>query len=268
MYVKVGGLRIRYNEYGINNSRHVLFIHGLGSSSATWGDIPETLSEYFHSIVVDLIGFGKSDKPKADYTVNYYSQFIRNFLEQIGIKDQDRITIIGHSLGGYIALDYAIGNKEKIDKLVLIDSSGMLNHPTPLLEQYLDAALETDYFSRYRKVTRVFEDLLAEPSRYIPSKTIAFIGTMDEPYAKHAFESAYRNSTTISRDLERLKQIKDIPCLIIWGKDDELIPSSHIDRFKSVLKESQVEVIDNAGHSPHVEKPSKVYDKIKTFLTN
>ena len=90
-------------------------------------------------------------KPDEDYTIDYFSKFIKNFLRQIGIKAHDKITIIGHSLGGYIAIDYAIENKGQLEKLILIDSSGMLKQPTPLLEQYLAAALENDPILRYKK---------------------------------------------------------------------------------------------------------------------
>lgn len=262
------GLKIIYDEHGNNDQRHVLFIHGLGSSSIAWGDIPEALSEHFHTIAVDLIGFGKSDKPQKDYTIAYFSQFIKNFLRQIGINDQDKITIIGHSLGGYIATYYAIENKEQIDKLVLTDSSGMLSQPTPLLEQYLDAAMETDSILRYKKIIRVFEDMLADRSRFLPVKADVFIDTIEKPGAKHSFQSAYKNSTTISLDLQKLKQIKDIPCLIIWGKNDTLIPPNHADIFKDSLnlKKEQVFMVEDAGHSPQFEKPTSAYEKIRTFL--
>ena len=207
MYTEVEGLKIYYTEFSKDKQRHLLFIHGLGSSSIAWGDMPEALSDHFHTIVVDLIGFGKSYKPEADYTMSYFSQFIKNFLIQIGIQNENKITIIGHSLGGYVAIEYVMENKEKIDKLVLIDSSGMLHQPTPLLEQYLDAALETDFILRYKKVTRVFEDMLADRSRLLPVKADIFIGTIGESGAKHAFQSAFRNSTTISLDFKKLKQI-------------------------------------------------------------
>src|ERR671921_2998271 len=144
-------VRAFYYEYGKEKNKHVLFIHGLGSSSIVWRDIPQALSENFHTIAVDLIGFGGSDKPEVDYTISYFSHFIKGFLRQIGIGNSDKIVIIGHSLGGYIAADYAIENKEQIEKLVLIDPSGMLDRPTSLLEQYLDAAMETDPISRYSK---------------------------------------------------------------------------------------------------------------------
>src|SRR5215213_11664143 len=126
MYIDLEeGFKIRYDEYGKDKQKHILFIHGLGSSPIVWRDIPQALSEYFHTISIDLIGFGESDKPQLNYTISYFAQFIKNFLTQIGIKDKDKIIIIGHSLGGYIAIEYAIENKTHIEKLVLIDSSGM-----------------------------------------------------------------------------------------------------------------------------------------------
>ena len=134
MYVELKeGFKIKYEEYGKDKQNHILFIHGLGSSLIVWRDIPQALSEYFHTISIDLIGFGESDKPQLNYTISFFAEFVKNFLMHIGIKDTDKITIIGHSLGGYIAIEYALENRTHIEKLVLIDSSGMLEKPTPLL---------------------------------------------------------------------------------------------------------------------------------------
>ena len=268
MYINLEeeGFKIRYDEYGKDKQKHILFIHGLGSSPIVWRDIPQALSEHFHTIAVDLIGFGESDKPELNYTIGYFAQFIKNFLIQIGINYQDKITIIGHSLGGYIAIEYAIENKENIEKLVLIDSSGMLNGPTPLLEQYFDAAMETDPNLRYSKVKNVFENLLAIPSRLLPIIVDIFISVIEKPGAKHAFESAFINSTTTSINLEKLKQIKSIPCLIIWGEKDNLIPIDHIHKFGQILKDAKLLVIDDAGHSPFIEKTAIVYQRLLTFL--
>jgi pimeloyl-ACP methyl ester carboxylesterase len=117
-----------------------------------------------------LIGFGLSNKPEtADYTIKGFRKFIVDFLkERIGLEEREhkKISIVGHSLGGYIAAEVAIGNKEMIEKLVLIDSSGMLEGPTPLLQQYLNAAMESDPILRYKKVQRVLEDLYADRSSF------------------------------------------------------------------------------------------------------
>ena len=144
----VKGVGTFYKEYGNPKDEHVLFIHGLGASSLAWRDIPDALSEYFHTITVDLVGFGVSDKPEtADYTIKGFSKFIVDFLiERIGIEEKEhtKISIVGHSLGGYIAAQVAIQNKEMIEKLVLIDSSGLLEGPTPLLKDYRAAATEVN----------------------------------------------------------------------------------------------------------------------------
>jgi hypothetical protein len=105
-----------------------------------------------------------------------------------------------------------------IEKLVLIDSSGMLDGPTPLLQQYLNAAMESDPILRYKKVQRVLEDLYADRSRLLPVAVDIFIGTIGRQGAKHAFELAFNNSTTTQIEPEGFKQIEDIPCLIIARK--------------------------------------------------
>jgi 2-hydroxy-6-oxonona-2,4-dienedioate hydrolase len=266
MYTELKGFKIRYEEYGKNKQKHILFIHGLGSSSIVWRDIPQALSEHFHTVSVDLIGFGGSDKPELDYTISYFSQFVKNFLIQIGISIQDKIIIIGHSLGGYIAIEYAIENTEQIEKLVLIDSSGMLNKPTKLLEQYLDAVLESNPFFRYKKLKKVFERLFSNPYLLLPIIIDIFISVIEKPGAKHAFESAFRNSTTNSINSERLEQINHIPCLIMWGDKDDLIPLTYANKFKQILYNSQFVLITDAGHSPFVEKTAIVYQKLLTFL--
>ena len=87
----VKGVGTFYKEYGNSNNKHVIFIHGLGASSLAWRDIPDALSEYFHTITLDLIGFGASEKPKnADYTIKGFSKFILEFLiERIGIREKE-----------------------------------------------------------------------------------------------------------------------------------------------------------------------------------
>src|ERR671923_2680736 len=109
-------LKIRYLEsdnYSAANQQHVLFIHGLGSSADRWLDIPDALSLYFHTIAIDLPGFGGSDKPSdMDYTIDAFSHIVTEFMGKIGIVDRidagdnnnnNRTSLVGHSLGGYIA---------------------------------------------------------------------------------------------------------------------------------------------------------------------
>ena len=247
------------------SDRHILFIHGLGSSADRWLDIPDAISMYYHTIAVDLIGFGGSDKPKdVNYTIEQFSEFILEFIEKIGLSgDGRKITLIGHSLGGYIAVDFAIRNKGLIEKLVLLDSSGFLKGPTPLLEQYLNAAK----YPSYDSVRNVFEQMVAQPWKVLPVIINIFITRINSPGAKYPFESAYQNSTTTQIDLSRLKSIEDIPTLIIWGKSDNLIPIEYSEPFKQVFKNYRVEMIEDAGHAPFVEKPAIICEILHSFLS-
>ena len=150
----IKGSNIRYREFGESRgSKRLLFLHGLGSSSDRWVDLPEASSRHYHTVAVDLIGFGDSDLP----------------------------------LGGYIAAEVAIRNRSLVDRLVLVDSSGMLDKPTPLLNEYLEAAVSASP----EKVKKVFEQLVAQSWRVFPILVELFINRINRPGAKHAFESAF-----------------------------------------------------------------------------
>ncbi len=260
-------IKIRYLESKGDHisDRHILFIHGLGSSADRWLDIPDALSKYYHTIAVDLIGFGGSDKPAdINYTIEKFAEFILEFINKKGLNSDDgKITLVGHSLGGYIAVEFAIRNIELIEKLVLIDSSGFLKGPTPLLEQYLYAAKYTSYDN----VRNVFEQMVSQPWKVSPALINTFITRINSPGAKYPFESAYKNSTTTQIDLPRLKSIEDIHTLIIWGIKDNLIPIEHSDLFKQVLKKCKVEKIEDAGHAPFAEKPALICEILHEFLS-
>ncbi len=101
-FVNLDGLKIRYIESGQGNKRHILFIHGLGSSSDRWLGIPDALSENFHTIALDLPGFGKSSKPVTmNYTIQNFTENIVDFMNNLGIND-GKTSIVGHSLGGVL----------------------------------------------------------------------------------------------------------------------------------------------------------------------
>ncbi len=260
-WANIDGLKIRYLESGKDHDNHVLFIHGLGSSADVWLNIPDIMSSDFHVISIDLPGFGISDKPQMDYTLEKFTEILTNFINQIGINN-GKISIVGHSLGGYIAAEIAIKNKHLIEKLVLIDSSGMLEEPTPLLEKYFEASMNPSEDS----VKKVFEEMLADPTK-ISSKIVKiFISRMNLPNSKNAFQSTLENSANTQIGLPRLKLIDDIPTLILWGEKDSAIPLVHSQKFKDALKNSQISIISNTGHAPFVEKPNLVCKMLQKFL--
>jgi pimeloyl-ACP methyl ester carboxylesterase len=282
-FLKVKGLNIRYLEARdvvldsgsggkTQQQHHVLFIHGLGSSADRWLDIPDALSiAGLHTIAMDLPGFGLSDKPEdTDYTIEQFVRFVADFIQQVGLaKDKEfsssKTSIVGHSLGGYIAAQLAVEHPELVDKLVLIDTSGMLDGPTPLLQQYLDAAMSPTKES----VRAVFEQLVADPIRIPDALVDGFIYRISQPGAKHAFKSAFDNSVYSQIGTDRLKQIggdNKIPVLIIWGMQDKLIPLNYFKILHEAIEGSKVEIVEDAGHAPFAEKPAIVCELLHRFL--
>ena len=262
-WANLNGLKIRYLESGKGNDRHVLFIHGLGSSADRWLGIPDVLSTNFHTIALDLPGFGKSDKPATmEYTIENFRETIVDFINELAIND-GKTSIVGHSLGGYIAAEVTIENKNLVERLVLIDSSGMLKKLTPLLEEYLMATIDPTK----EKVRKVFEQMVAVPTR-IPSKLVeGFIARINLTNAKYAFKSNLENSDNTQIGLGRLKLIGNIPTLILWGSEDKVIPLEHSKLFNESISKSHIEIISDAGHAPFAEKPDKVCEILRNFLT-
>ena len=259
-WTKIDKLKIRYLESGTGKDRHILFIHGLGSAADRWMHIPETLSSDFHCIAIDLPGFGESDKLlNTDYTIDYFRDFIVSFLDKLSIS-LEQTCIVGHSLGGYIASEIVLQNGAK--ELVLIDSSGMLEHTTPVLDEYRAAAINPTK----ENVRKAFEKMVAVPSRIPPILVDGFIRRINTPNAKHAFKSTLENSATTQIGLDRLRQIST-PTLIIWGVHDHVIPLEHSKFFKDSIEYSKLEIIDDAGHAPFAEKPDIVCKLLQNFLS-
>ena len=271
-------LKIRYLESDMNDPetrQHLLFIHGLGSSADRWLDIPDALSLYFHTVAIDLPGFGGSDKPSdMNYTIETFSDIVREFIDKIKITEEDRgnnkartTTLVGHSLGGYIASRIAAtDNSNFLNKLVLVDSSGNLEKPTPLLDEYLGAAMNPSK----ENVRKVFEQMVANPLLVTDVLVHGFIDRINRPGSKYAFESSLRNSANTQIGIKNLNRIseKGIPTLILWGMHDKVIPTQHSQIFKEAIKGSTVTMIPNTGHAPFTEKPALVCEYLHNFLSS
>jgi 2-hydroxy-6-oxonona-2,4-dienedioate hydrolase len=269
-------LKVRYLESDNNDvkrGKNLLFIHGLGSSAERWLDIPDALSLYFHTVAIDLPGFGGSDKPSdMDYTIDAFSDIIRQFVDKIRIGKEDRsdnntrkITLVGHSLGGYIASKIAADENDNfVDKLVLVDSSGNLERPTPVLQQYLDAAMNPSK----EKVRKVFEQMVANPLLISDVLVQGFIDRISNPNSKYAFESSMRNSANTQIGIKNLNKIgeKGISTLIIWGMHDKVIPTQHSQIFKEAINNSTAIIIPQTGHAPFTEKPALICEYLHKFL--
>jgi len=256
-FVKVDGNKIRYLESG-NSDDTIVVVHGLGASAERWEYVIPLFNKYFRVIVPDLIGFGYSDKPLVDYTSEFFSKFLKNFLKKINLE---KLKIIGSSLGGQIAAQCASENLGSIEKLVLISPSGAMKHSTPALDAYVMAALYPDMEGAENAYK-----MMAGPGKEINQKIVEdFVTRMKLPNAKMAFMSTLLGLKNAENISEKLKTIS-IPTLIVWGERDPVIPIKYADSFVSSIQDCRFYRMDNCGHVPYVDEPEKFAKLVIDFL--
>ena len=256
-FLHVDGHKIRYLESG-NSKNTLLLIHGLGASAERWSNVIPLFSDQYRVIVPDLIGFGQSDKPATDYTLNFFVDFLEKFIEASEIKHP---SIVGSSLGGQISAEYASLHSQKIKKLVLVSPSGIMKQSTPALDGYIMAAMYPNKIS----AKNAFE-LMEGSGKHVEEGIISeFIERMKLPNAKLAFMSTIlglKNSKSITPKLESIS----IPTLLIWGTDDPVIPITHADGFVSSIQNCIFYKMSGCGHTPYVQKPETFGSKVLEFL--
>ena len=257
-YVKVGENKIRYLDGG-GSSDHIILIHGLGGFAERWSGVIPLLSKKYHVIVPDLPGYGYSDKPSTDYTLEFFSKFIFDFLDSIGIR---KTNMVGTSLGGQIVAECAISQNKVIGKIVLVSPAGIMKGSTPTLDAYSMAAL----YPSYDTVKTAYEMMTGTNKKVSNDSIEDFIKRMTQPNAKMAFMStilALKNTPPIT---DRLSNII-VPTLLIWGKHDTMIPVKYANDFASSIKNCQLEIMENCGHTPHIEEPIKFSQNLLNFLS-
>ncbi len=255
-FIEVDGNKIRYLETGHSKNTLVL-VHGLGASAERWTRTIPFLEKDYHLIVPDLIGFGQSDKPLVDYTTDFFSDFLKQFLDSSGVENPH---IIGSSLGGQVTAEFASKNNN-IEKLILVSPSGVMKQSTPALDAYIMAAL----YPNEVNAKNAFELMEGSGIDVDPKIVDGFIERMKLPNAKMAFMSTIlglKNSEIITNKLKTI----NAPTMIIWGSNDPVIPIRHADGFVSSIKDCRFYRMDECGHTPYVQKPKEFADIVLDFL--
>ncbi|MGI0055818.1 MAG: alpha/beta fold hydrolase [Nitrosarchaeum sp.] len=257
-FIQVDENKIRYLESG--DSKNILIlIHGLGASAERWNTVIPIFAKHYHVIVPDLIGFGYSDKPIVDYTTDFFSAFLEKFFDALGIK---LLSMIGSSLVGQIAAEYASTNSKNIEKLILVSPSGVMKQSTPALDAYIMAAL----YPNEQSAKNAFEMMESSGNEVDNVIVEEFIKRMQLPNAKLAFMSTVlglKNSEIITPKLHSILS----PTLIIWGSKDPVIPIQHAQSFTSSIKDCQFYMMDGCGHTPYVQEPGLFSSVVLNFLS-
>jgi len=251
----------------------LLLVHGLAGSAATWQHVTEQLSEQFTVVVPDLPGHGRSEKPPADYSLGTYANFLRDLLVKLDIPEA---SIVGHSLGGGIAMQFAYQYPDFCECLILVSSGGLGVEVAGILRALSAPGAEIVLpVVGLPVVQRTVDEAMALFSRFgiKPSRQAAEIwrgyASLTEPSARSAFIDTIRSVIDLEGQrvsaLSHLDSAAALPTLIIWGEDDPIIPVEHGRNAHRLIEGSRLEIFEGVGHFPANEQPKRFADLLVDF---
>ncbi|MEJ2887860.1 alpha/beta fold hydrolase [Actinomycetospora aeridis] len=255
----------------------VLLVHGIAGSAHTWSPLLAQMArrrETRRFIAPDLLGHGSSSAPWADYSLGGYATGLRDLLVSLGYS---RATIVGHSLGGGVAQQFAFQFPQHTSRLVLIDSGGLGREVSPTLraatlpaaEWVLPVIAGSGVVTAAQRLTSVagrFSRHLS-PSTWESGRAFA---SLADPVHRRAFVHTARSVIDSGgqrvRATDRLDLAGDLPLLIAWGTADAMIPVDHGRRAHELVAGSELALFDGAGHFPHCDQPEAFADRLLRFL--
>ena len=227
----------------------LIFLHGWRSSSAVWNNFMPLFSlEHYTTYALDLPGFGASETPRTPYALKDYADIVKVFIEK---KKLNNVILISHSFGARVALKVTALYPNIISKIVLIGSGGARMH-----------AIQRGTFIVIAKIVK----FLFTPSfmRHIRAKIYQKMDAEDYIAALELKET-FKN--IINEDLMRLFHEITVPTLIIWGKNDKEAPLSYARIMHTMIPQSQLVILPNAGHFCFVDDPRACAETINAFLS-
>jgi pimeloyl-ACP methyl ester carboxylesterase len=254
----------------------LLLIHGIGNNAQTWADVIGPLARNHTVIAPDLLGHGDSDKPRGDYSIAGYANGMRDLLS---VLDVEQVTVVGHSLGGGVALQFAYQFPERCQRIVLVGSGGLGSELSATLraatlpgaELVLTglAGISGPLRSGLRMVEGIARVAGWKQARDLAEAGEALLGLRDVE-ARRAFLRTLRSVVDARGQavtaLDRLYLANAIPMLVIWGDRDPIVPISHADAVRELVPSAQVEVFEGAGHWPHIDDPDRFCRVLSAFL--
>ncbi len=273
-YRTVHGYRRAFRVAGSGSP--LVLVHGIGDSSATWESVLSALARRHLVIAPDLLGHGHSDKPRADYSVAAYANGVRDLLGVLGLE---RVTLVGHSLGGGVAMQFAYQFPERVERLVLVGSGGAGMEVTPLLRAASVPGAHVALSMLRLPGMRLQIGLLAEAMRTLGSdvgvdarEMLRVMDALPDATARSAFLRTLRAVVDwrgqVVTMLDRCYLTRGMPTLLVWGARDPVIPVAHAHRAHKAMPGSRLEIFDDAGHFPFHTDPARFVRLIDDFVAS
>ncbi|MUM17279.1 hypothetical protein BI330_12915 [Mycobacterium sp. CBMA 623] len=254
----------------------VLLIHGIGDNSATWDSVHAQLAEHFTVVAPDLLGHGQSDKPRADYSVSAYANGMRDLL---AVLDIEKVTVVGHSLGGGVAMQFTYQFPHLVERLILVSPGGVTKDVNIVLRcaslPFIGDALGLLRLPMAMPLVRLGGAVAratlgrAGMARDIPD-VLRVLADLPEPRASAAFTRTLRAVVDwrgqVVTMLDRCYLTESVPVQLVWGSDDLVIPVSHGHLAHSAMPGSSLEIFEKSGHFPFHDDPERFIRIVRQFI--
>ena len=270
--IEIHGKPVSYHRLGEGPA--VLLIHGITSSSRTWRSVMHGLAENHTVIAPDLLGHGRSAKPRGDYSLGAYASGIRDLMALLEVP---RATVVGHSLGGGIAMQFAYQFPERLDRLVFVDSGGLGEEVSLALRAATlpgaEVVLPLLFGVVPRRAGRTVGAVLSRLGVRASANTRGLaegVESLGSAEARRAFVHTARGvidplgQRIDARD--RLYLSKDVPTMLVWGDRDPIIPVRHGRGAHELMPHSRFEVLPGAGHFPFNDDPDWFVRTLTDFI--
>jgi pimeloyl-ACP methyl ester carboxylesterase len=254
----------------------LLLLHGIGDSSRTWSEIIPTLARNHLVIAPDLLGHGDSDKPRADYSVAAYANGMRDLLSALDIET---VTLVGHSLGGGVAMQFAYQFPERTERLVLVSSGGAGRRVSPLLRAAAlpgaGLAVGALRLPGARLAVNAAIELLQrlDTGLGVDAEDLArVVDALPDATSRSAFIRTLRSVVDwrgqVVTMLDRCYLVRGMPTLLMWGARDSVVPVGHAHKAHAAMPGSRLEIFDDAGHFPFRSDPGRFVGLLEDFCAS
>ena len=254
----------------------ILLIHGIGDNSTTWNAIQAKLAQRFTVIAPDLLGHGRSDKPRADYSVAAYANGMRDLLS---VLDIERVTVVGHSLGGGVAMQFAYQFPHLVERLILVGAGGVTKDVNVVLRlASLPMGSEALALLRLPLVLPALQAAGKIVGKALGTtglgndltQVLRILDDLPEPTASAAFTRTLRAVVDwrgqIVTMLDRCYLTQAIPVQIVWGTRDVVVPVRHAWMAHAAMPGSRLEIFEGSGHFPFHDDPARFIDVVQRFI--
>jgi pimeloyl-ACP methyl ester carboxylesterase len=252
----------------------IVLIHGMLNSSSHWQSVALNLAGEYTVIAPDLIGHGDSAAPRGDYSLGAHASSIRDLLAALGVE---RATIVGHSLGGGVAMQFYYQFPQRVERLVLVSSGGLGHEVSPMLRSaalpgtsaLLSLTIHPRVLGALRLAGRRLRDREIRAGVYIQAVARA-LSPLESAGAREAFVQTLRAVIDVHGQrvsaTDRLYLLESMPTMIVWGERDNTIPLSHGREAHEAVPHSHFRTLPRAAHFPHLEDPDGLSEALRTFM--